>query len=246
MRASLLGIAALFITTSFASAADDPAAIVDKAIKAMGGEEKLAKSKAEQWKAKGTIDMMGMKMAYNADYFFQKPGQMRFDIAMEVMGMKIAFSAATDGKVCWEKMGDMLREMEAKKAKAFGDQVYSMSLCGLLPLKDKECKLAMADEIKIDGKEAIGIKATRKDRRDVTMYFDKKTGLLAKCSSTVWDEFSDKDILQETFLVDFKEKDGMKYFGKIVIKRDGKDFITEEFSEQKSVEKFDAKTFAKP
>jgi hypothetical protein len=241
----LLG-AVLLVSPATTSAADDPAAIVEKAIKAAGGEEKLAKTKAEQWKAKGTIAMMGMKMTYSADYFFQKPGQMRFDIAVDIGEMKMNFTAATDGKVAWEKMGDMLQEMEAKKGKAFHDQVYTMHLCGVLPLKDKDYTLAMADEIKIDGKEAIGVKVTKKGQRDVTLYFDKKTGLLAKCASTVWDEFTDKEVSQEAFIMDWKEKDGMKHFGKLVIKRDGKDFITEEFSDQKSVDKFDAKTFAKP
>ena len=35
--------------------AKDPQAILDKAIKALGGEEKLSKVKAASWKAKGTI-----------------------------------------------------------------------------------------------------------------------------------------------------------------------------------------------
>ena len=37
----------------------DAIAIVDKAIKALGGEEKLSKVKAVSWKAKGTITFMG-------------------------------------------------------------------------------------------------------------------------------------------------------------------------------------------
>lgn len=239
-----IGIA--FYSTTNVSAADDPAAIVDKAIEAMGGEEKLAKSKAEQWKAKGTIEMMGMKMAYNADYFFQKPGQMRFDIAMEFGGMKVTLIAATDGKVAWEKMGDMLRDMEAKKAKAFHDQVYSMALCQLLPLKDKETTLALADTIKVEGNEAVGIKVSRKDRRDTTLYFDKKSGLLVKSASKIWDEFSDKDVEQEVVFTGWKEKDGIKYFEKLTILRGGKPFIVEEMSDQKALEKLDPKVFAKP
>jgi hypothetical protein len=246
MRTLIVTAVALLLFASPTQAADDPVAIVDKAIRATGGEEKLAKRKAEQWKTKGMIEIMGMKMPYAADYFFQKPGQMRFDVAMEFGGMKIAISAATDGEIAWEKSGDMVREMEEKKGKAFRDNVYTMELSYLLLLKKKDFALAMADEIKIDGKEAVGIKVTSKGHRDVVLYFDKKTGLLAKSVSKIWDEFTDKDVTQETILSDWKEKDGLMYFGKIIIKREGKDFITEEFSEQKSLDKLDPKLFAKP
>lgn len=229
-----------------ANAADDPAAIVDKAIKAVGGEEKLAKYKAQQWKSKGSIEIMGMKMMYTADYYFQKPGLLRFDVAADIGGMKINFAAATDGKTTWQKSGDMLEDMPEKKAKAFHDQAYSMRLLQILPLKDKENTLAMVDDIKVDGKDAVGIKVTRKGQRDTTLYFDKKTSLLVKMASEIWDEFSDKEVKQENYISGWKEKDGAWYFDKVIIKRDGKDFINEEFSDQKSLDKLDPKLFAKP
>jgi hypothetical protein len=239
-------ITTFLLSAPIAAAADDPAAIVDKAIKAIGGEEKLSKHKAEQWKTKGMIEIMGMKMAYTADYYFQKPNQMRFDVAMEFGGMKIAISAATDGKIAWEKSGDMVREMDEKKGKAFRDNVYTMELSYLLPLKEKDCTLVLADEVKVDGKDAVGVKVSRKGQRDVVMYFDKKTRLLAKTVSTIWDEFTDKEVMQESILSKWKDIGGMMYFEKLVIMRGGKDFITEEFSDQKSMEKLDPKLFAKP
>ena len=227
-------------------AADDPAAVVDKAIKAVGGEEKIARNKAEQWKAKGSMEMMGQKMTYTADYFFQRPGQMRFDVAVSIGDMKVNFSAATDGKIAWQKSGDQLEDMPAKKAKAFHHQVHSMQICQLAPLKGKDYTLAMADEIKVDGNDAVGIKVSKKDHADVTMYFDKKTGLLAKTTTTIWDEFSDKDVSQEVLFKDYKERGGVKGFDKIIINRDGKPFIVEEFTDQKTLEKLDPKLFAKP
>lgn len=246
MRATALSIAVICITVSFASAADEPSAIVDKAIKAMGGEEKLAKGKAHQWKAKGKMDAMGQKMEFNADYFFVGPEKFRFDVAVDFGGMKMAFTAATDGKVAWEKMGDMLREMADKKAQMFKHQVYTMNLGQLLPLKEKDYTLAIADTVKVDGNEAIGIKVSRKDRPDVTLYFDKKSGLLVKSSTKMWDEFSDKDVTQEVYYQGWKDKNGIKIFDKLVIHRGGKPFIEEELTDQKLLEKPDPKMFAKP
>ncbi len=246
MRTLFVTAVALLLVASPSHAADDPATIVDKAIKAMGGAEKLGKYKAEQWKAKGSMEMMGMKMTYTADYFVQRPGQMRFDVNVDAGGMKMTFSAATDGKIAWQQSGNMLEEMPAKKSKAFHHQVYTMQLCQLLPLKEKEYTLSMADELKVDGSDAVGIKVSRKDHPDVTMYFDKKSNLLVKFKTMVWDEFTDEDIIQEVYFKDYKEREGVKYFEKLIIHRDGKPFIVEEFTGQKSLEKIDPKVFAKP
>ncbi|TMQ33295.1 MAG: hypothetical protein E6K70_13850, partial [Planctomycetota bacterium] len=46
--------------------AKDPQAILDKAIKALGGEEKLSKVKAASWKGKGTINFGGNEMEFTS------------------------------------------------------------------------------------------------------------------------------------------------------------------------------------
>lgn len=246
MRTFAICMVAVLLVSTSSRAAEEPAAIIDKAIKAVGGEEKLAKTKAEQWKSKGTVELFGMKMAYTADYYFQKPDQMRFDIAMDVNGMKVKITAASDGKTPWESANDMVQDMAAKKARYFHDMIYTMNLCQILPLKDKDNTLKLVDEIKVDGKEAVGIKVSRKNERDVTLYFDKKTYHLVKSAGMIWDEFGDKDVMQENLISGWREKDGAWHFEKLIIMRDGKTFISEEFSDQKAMDKLDPKLFAKP
>ena len=46
-------------------------AILDKAIKALGGEAKLSKIKAASWKAKGTVAIMGNDNEYTAQATMQ-------------------------------------------------------------------------------------------------------------------------------------------------------------------------------
>jgi hypothetical protein len=240
-------IAALLLAiASPTQAADDPATIIDKAIKAHGGADELAKVKAEQWKVKGTMQVMGMKLPYTADYSFQLPGKFRFDVEADIMGMKIAITAITDGKTCWESAMGMTRVMEEKKGEAFLHNVYVMSLSSLLPLKEKECTLAVSGEEKVDGKPAIGVLVSKKGKPDVSLFFDKESGLLVKMQTQIWDEFTNKDVSQEVFFSNYKKKDGRLYFNKMVIKREGKDLLDEELSEQKTSEKLDPKLFEKP
>src|SRR5258706_9762575 len=49
----------LAVCLSTGARADDANAVIDKAIKALGGEEQLAKVKAAAWKSKGTITFQG-------------------------------------------------------------------------------------------------------------------------------------------------------------------------------------------
>ena len=243
---ALTGLAALLVNPTISRAADDPAAIVDKAIKALGGEELLAKTKVAQWKAKGTMHAFGMKMPYVADYAFAAPDKLRFDVTGEFGGQKMSFSAGTDGTANWEKSGDTLQDMAKKKAEAFQHNLYSMSVAHLLPLKNKDFTLANADDIKIDDKPAVGVKVSKKGHPDVTLWFDKATGHLVKYQTPMWDEFSDKEVMQEVFFTGYGKIGDRMCFGKLSIKRDGQQFLEEELSDQKSLDKIDPKLFAKP
>lgn len=66
--AALSAAVLLFGTGSRALAADDnqAAAIIDKAIDAMGGHEKLASFKAAQWKSKGAITLQDSDNEFTA------------------------------------------------------------------------------------------------------------------------------------------------------------------------------------
>jgi hypothetical protein len=229
-----------------AYAEDDAATIVDKAIKAKGGLEKLSKGKAEEWKSKGKIDLMGMKLEYTGEYYYQLPGNYRFNATMDFGGNKFVISAGTDGKSIWQQAMNQVEEMPMKKADAFRQRVYGMTLTTLLPLKDKDLTLAVVNGVKIDDKPTVGIKVSKKGQKDVTLYFDKESYLLAKSETITWNEFTDKDVPQEVFFKGWKDKDGLKIFDKLVIKLDGKDFIEEELSDQKFLDKLDSKLFTKP
>lgn len=224
---------------------DDPGAIVDRAIKAQG-TEKLAKAKAHTWKVKGKLTMAENEMAYTADYLFAAPDKFRFDLDMEMGGEKMKISAASDGKVAWEKAQDMLREMEKQKQTEFQHNVYVHYLAQLTPLKDKAFTLTPLGESIHGDQTLVGIKAAHPGKRDVSLYFDTKTGLLTKTSTRVHDEFQDKEVTQDVFITGYRDKDGRKEFEKVTIHRDGKEFIVEEISGYKMLEKVDPKQFAKP
>jgi hypothetical protein len=245
---TILGFLGLFLSFQMLIADNPPEAIaiIDKAIEASGGLEKLQKAKAQQFTGKGKMQMGDMALEYAAKYVTLAPNKFRFDLKMEFGGQKVELSVGTDGKKAWESGLGELRDMEKEKAEEFHHNVYVMNISRVYPLKDKEFKLTTLGESKSGEMTLVGIKVAHASHRDVSLFFDKKSGLLIKSSCRIHDEFQNKEVTQEITFSGYHDKDGLKIFDKMTIQRDGKDFLTEEFSDQKVLEKIDEKQFNKP
>jgi hypothetical protein len=232
-----------FTTALRADDADAARAVIDKAIKAAGGEEKLAKFKSHTWKNRGTYYGMGMTdgVPYTANYAVAWPDKFRFEVEGGFMTLVL------DGDKGWmQAMGDT-REFSKEEMAQQKEDLYANGVTTLMPLKDKAFKLSLTGETKINDKPALGVKVSHKDRQDVMLYFDKDSGLLVKSErKTKVPEEGNKEVTQETLYGDYQDIEGAKMSLKITILRDGKKFVEGENFDIKPVDKLDDKTFAKP
>ncbi len=230
--------------------ADDDAdmkALIEKAVKAHGGLEKLSKNKAVTSKFKGKFYAMGEAIDYTAEIAVQGQTQMRFEISSEAGGMKITYINVLNGDKGWTSFNGKIEEMSKDALAEAKENVYADWVSFLHPLTEKEFKFSPLGDSKVGDKEAVGVKVSRKDHRDVNLYFDKKTNMLLKR------ERQSKDVMggtgefnEEVFYDDYKEVAGTQQPHKLVIKHDGKDFVDVEVTETKLVEKIDDKVFDKP
>jgi hypothetical protein len=228
-----------------ARAADDKDAktILDKAIKALGGEDKLAKVKAFQSKGKGTISFGDNDSDFTIESTVQGLDHCRQVFEGEFGGNKVKGEMVLAGDKGFRDFGGMKMDFDkdalANEKRTIYLQVLPMTLA---PLKDKEYKIETAGEEKVGDKPAVGVKVTPSDKKDFTIYFDKESGLpiklIAKVVGFMGDEF-----VQETFFADFKEFDGIKKATKIENHRDGKKFLVQQITEFKVLDKVDPKTF---
>src|SRR5690242_7598322 len=69
--------------------ADEPSAVIDNAVKAMGGEEKLAKLKMATWKTKGTITFNGGDNEVTSTYTMDGLDHFRQEIEGDFGGNKV-------------------------------------------------------------------------------------------------------------------------------------------------------------
>ncbi|MFO0966893.1 MAG: hypothetical protein U0793_15070, partial [Gemmataceae bacterium] len=146
----------LIVATGFLHAGtggkEDPGALLDKAIAAQGGAERIAKNKMLKFRAKGTLDLFGMSMKFTADYAFAHPDKLRFSMDATFMDKPIKMLVVCDGAKGWEQAEGMTREMDKEKLDEFKHTAYVVHISSLLPLKDKSFKLTPLPEATEDGK----------------------------------------------------------------------------------------------
>jgi hypothetical protein len=230
-----------------ARAQDDARAILDKAIQARGGEANLARLKAFRTKAKGTLDlpMLGAT-EFTGEAFFQAPDKQRSNIELQAQGQTFAVVGVFDGTRGWRSLNGMTMEITGADLVTMKTSVYAQYISTLLPLKDKQYELTKLEEIKVDGKPAVGFKVTAKDRPEVKFYFDKDSGLMVKGERMTVDRQTGMEVLSETFITEWKEVKGIKFPMKSHIMRMGKKVEESQTTELEYMDKLDDKLFMKP
>jgi hypothetical protein len=245
-RWGLLPAVCVALVVAVPARADDQAdmrKLVDQAIKAMGGEETLAKNKAVTMKFKGKVRINGMDVEYTAEWATQYPDQEKISVSSN--DFSIEFVVNKDKG--WVKENGTTREMRKEELAEQKAMMYARSVAGLVVLKGKGFKLSPVGEVKVGKHDAMGVKVSHKGRPDVNLYFDTKTHLLVKSETTAKNPETGKEVNQETFYQDYKKADGQKYPSKMKIKRDGQQYVDiDEVTEYKPEEKLDDSVFDKP
>jgi hypothetical protein len=221
----------------------DAKAIIDKAIKNMGGEEKLTKAfKGSTWKTKGTIAFGGNESELTTEATVQGLDHYK----LKFVGSFGEGAVAVAGDKGAANFGGMENEMDKDRLANEKRNMYLAASAGfVVPLKEKGFKAEATKEEKVGDKPAVGLKVTGPDGKDFKLYFDKETGLPVKLVAKVIN-FGGQEVTQETTYSNYKEMDGIKRATKTSSKQDGERFIDSEVTEFKILDKVDPKVFEKP
>jgi len=221
-------------------------AIIDRAAKAMGIDAKGAKYKASTFKVKGIYHGMGNPIPYTAEFAIQFPSQSRNMVEADVGGQKFVIGNVVNGDKGWRKVNDDVTEMDKDALAEQKEALYANYVVTLVPLQEPGYTLSPLGDSKVGDHEAVGVKVSHKGYRDVSLFFDKKTGFLIKAEHRVKDDMTQQEMTQETLYSDYKNIDGIQEPAKMTIKRDGNLYIESENSDLKHLENLDASKFDKP
>lgn len=233
-------LVAALLSSAQADDEKEARAIIAKAIKATGGREALTKYPAQTWKETGNFHGRGQADSYSGTMSTHAPKQSKIDIDN-------IYTAAIDGDMGWFTIQGNTRDLPKERLDENKENQYGDWVASLVPLDEKEFKLALLEESVVDAKPALGVRVSRKDHRDVRLFFDKESGLLVKIEKRVKSmDQEGQELTQGTVFQNYEEVQGIKVPTKVVTKRDGKDFLEGTRSEIKRLEKLDDSLFAKP
>jgi hypothetical protein len=226
--------------------AQDAKSVLDKALKAMGGEKKLAEIKSVNWKGKGTITFNGEDNSFTSETTLAGLDHMRSSFEANIMGNEIKATTVVAGEKGWRVFGDMKMELGKEDLINEKRQMYLQLIpAALLPLRQKEFKVELAGTEKVGDKPANVLKVSGPDKKDFTLYFDQETGLPVKQVAKVIG-FTGEEFTQETTYDGYKDFEGIKKATKIENKRDGEKFINYEITDFKALKSVDAGAFKEP
>jgi hypothetical protein len=251
MRRALLCLLSTTFVLGLANAsraADDVKDIVNKAIKAHGGKEAMTKYKAGKMTAKGTLSLPGVgDVEITQTVAYMLPDKLKEEMELEVAGNKIKTLTVMNGdKVSIEANGTKIPITDAIK-KALQDAKHLLKVTRLVPLvEDKGFTLDSLGEIKVEGKPAVGVRASFKGQKDINVYFYKDSHLLAKMEYRSSDPMTEMEFTEERIISEYqKEKKGGVAVPKTaIVNRDGKKFLKAEV-ETEYLEKLDDSEFKK-
>jgi outer membrane lipoprotein-sorting protein len=233
-------------------------ALIEKVIKAYGGEERLRGLKVFSMKWRQRSEGSPQVQGRETRLFVQLPGRAR--VEMELPGpnrRKTLMVVVHHGDKSWVKTGeDATRESIAQEDSAGRQVAVLFPPATIVRLKDAEFLVTWIGESQLELRAVIGVELARKSgeefaianaafARKVRLFFDKETGLLLKSES----EFPAKGTTKEKVEIiyqDYRVSDGIPMAQRYVTTQDGNVASRTEVLEFTTAEGLDDKLFEKP
>jgi hypothetical protein len=224
----------------------DPRAVLEKGIKALGGEDNLVKYRAATWKAKGQyFGLKGKGDDFSGEWAIQPPNHYRADVEFQRNGATFHEVRVINGDKGWIKLEKQDTQELDKDALAEEKKLMNAQWLTLVPLRDKAFQLEALPDSKVDSTPVAVIRVTR-DGNQFGLYFSKDNGRLLKSERRLKDE-AGKEVKQEVLYDKYKDVgNGIQHAMKRTVLRDGKKFIVEEITDYKPAETVDEKLFLMP
>jgi hypothetical protein len=165
---------------------EGPRALVRRAVRAVHGEADLPDLPALRRKIKGghrPVGAPGGASTFTGE-IVTGPGGMpyRATLNMNLGGARLSAVTVLDGKRSWRSMaGGPPQPLSASEQEHTRASVHSDRVIRLVDLlRDRGFILTALPDGKVDGRDAQGVKVSYRGQPDVSLYFDRASGLLVK------------------------------------------------------------------
>ncbi len=207
---AVVGLALALTLGGALHAADTPRTILERAIQAMGGKEKITLPHAKVQHHKGSVefkDQPGIPALTVTGTSYLQGGRYRSDLKMSLAGQEIPASVLLTETESWRHANGQWTKLTEAEMEYFRIARYADLVSELVPLRDKVYQLELLPETEVEAKKAVGIKVTREGKPEIALYFEKDSGLLCRVNYKAKMPGTEKEETHELVLADYKELD---------------------------------------
>jgi hypothetical protein len=248
MRSWRIALLSLILLLPGAAAAQQDAAraVIEQAIKAHGGEERLARNRADKVKLEGMLFAARGATPFAAETTVQLPSQFKSVLELTAAGEKHTVVHLINGDKVTVMVNGKVEKADTAALAELRDLALLDRAVRLVPLlRDRGYDLALLEAVKVNDRPAVGVCVTMRGRKELRLYFDKELGLLVKAEHVLGDG-SGKEVREERYFGDFRDVAGHKRPFQITAFRDGKKLLEAKVVDVKYYDKLDDSEFARP
>jgi len=206
-----------------AAVAQEPArAVIERAITAHGGHEKLSRARADRARLQGSLYIGLSRVAFTNDVTVQLPRLYRSVVQMQEGNRTRTVVHCLENDQPTISLDGQPQAVSASHATQLRQTLELESALRLVPLlSDSRYTLQHLGDFKLEGRVVVGIRVAGRGQRDLKLYFDRQTALLVKTEHLL-DGPGGQDVTQEAYYRDYREVGGWKRPGRVAAYRDGK------------------------
>jgi hypothetical protein len=221
--------------------------LLDRAIRAHGGEEKLNRFRGITLTMTGHLAMGDRRVPFQGDWAVQLPDKLRSTVEAKSREAPFKQTQVVNGSSGWLSRGGRTVAMDAVVLAEAREELHSgWEVAQLTPLRRTEYRLTVTESVRVEGKETLGLVVSRPGFRDVRLYFDRDSHLLVKTATQARDLATDRTIEVETVYSDYGEVQGVKYPRRVRLYREGQEYLNGVVSEYRIQETLSNDRFVKP
>jgi hypothetical protein len=168
-------VAPLFVMQARAADLPTPDSILDRFIEVTGGKAAYESRKSEV--VTGTVEFAAMGLKGSMATYYQEPD--KYYMAMELAGVGKLETGLTGG-VAWEN--SVLQGPRIKFGEELAQALREADMNGAFHWRDLFAKAETAGEETVEGEPCYKVVMTPAKGNPVTMYFEKRSGLMRKTS----------------------------------------------------------------
>jgi hypothetical protein len=230
MRSTLLiTLTVVLIAPGPGARADEPTPdqIIDKALRAHGGAEKL--SGLAGFTLKDRSDYPGA-LSWDETLVVQIPGRYRSDRTIRSGGKSSRSLLVLDSDQGWWRSNDVVSPFPAAFVASYQkNTVPYVGPRAILKLRARQknpaCRFSTTGDCTIEGHPAVGLRMKLEGGPEETWYFDKDSGLLLQEERRV-KQFEGEDEVSTILHEDYQTLDGFPIARTVTSRRDGKTTYT--------------------